>query len=88
MANTKSALKRVRQTETRTQRNRQMKTKVRNLRKKALAAVEAGDVEAAKKASAAYISSVDKAAKLNIFHRNAVARYKSRMTAKVSAIEA
>lgn len=88
MANTKSALKRVRQTETRTLRNRQVKTSVRNLRKKALAAVEAGDAEEAKKASAAYISSVDKAAKLNIFHRNAVARLKSRLAAKVSAIGA
>jgi len=88
MANTKSALKRVRQTETRTLRNRQVKTSVRNLRKKALAAVEAGDAEAAQKATAAYISSVDKASKLNIFHRNAVARLKSRFAAKVSAIGA
>lgn len=88
MANTKSALKRVRQTESRTLHNRQVKTSVRNLRKKALAAVEAGDEEAAKKASAAYISSVDKASKLNIFHRNAVARLKSRLAAKVSALGA
>lgn len=88
MANTKSALKRVRQTETRTLRNRQVKTKVRNLRKKALAAVEAGDAEAAKKAAAIYISAVDKASKLNIFHRNAVARLKSRLAAKVSALGA
>lgn len=88
MANTKSALKRVRQTETRTLRNRRVKTTVRNLRKKALAAVEAGDVEEAKKTAAAYISSVDKAAKANIFHRNAVARLKSRFAAKIGSIEA
>ena len=88
MANSKSALKRVRQTETRTARNRQVKTRVKNLRKKALAAVEAGNSADAEKASGEYISAVDKAAKLNIFHRNAVARLKSRLAAKVNAIGA
>jgi len=46
MANTKSALKYIRKTETRTLRNRQVKTRLKTLAKKVQSAVEAKDKDA------------------------------------------
>lgn len=84
MANTKSALKRVRQTEVRTERNRADKTRIKTLRKKALAAVAAGDKTAATAAASTLASAVDKAAKRNLVHVNKAANIKSK-TAKALA---
>ena len=85
MANTASALKRVRQTATRTARNRKIKFNVRTLRKAAFAAIESGDEAAIKEASAKYVSAIDRAGKSGLLHRNTVARIKSRFAAKVAA---
>ena len=84
MANTKSAQKRVRQTEVRTERNRADKTRIKTLRKKALAAVAAGDKPAAVAAASSFASAVDKAAKRNLVHPNRAANLKSK-TAKALA---
>lgn len=84
MANTKSALKRVRQTEVRTERNRADKTRIKTLRKKALAAIAAGDQPAATAAASKFSSAVDKAAKRNLVHPNRAANLKSK-TAKALA---
>ena len=84
MANTKSALKRVRQTEVRTERNRADKTRMKTLRKKTLVAVAAGDVPAAAKAASILSSALDKAAKRNLIHPNKAANLKSK-TAKALA---
>lgn len=84
MANTKSALKRVRQTEVRTERNRADKTRIKTLRKKALAAIAAGDQPAAAAAASKFSSAVDKAAKRNLVHPNRAANLKSK-TAKALA---
>lgn len=81
MANNPSALKRVRQIETRTLRNRVVKTRVKSLRKKIDEAVEKGDRESIDKAIAAYSSAVDRAAKKNLFHRNKAANLKSKAVA-------
>lgn len=84
MANHKSALKRVRQTEVRTERNRAEKSRMKTLRKKALTAIEAGDKDAAAKAASSFVSVVDKAAKRNLIHPNKAANLKSK-TAKALA---
>jgi small subunit ribosomal protein S20 len=84
MANHKSALKRVRQTEVRTERNRAEKSRMKTLRKKALAAVESGDKDAAATAASNFASVVDKAAKRNLIHPNKAANLKSK-TAKALA---
>jgi small subunit ribosomal protein S20 len=84
MANTKSALKRARQTAVRTERNRADKTRIKTLRKKALAAVAAGDKTAAAAAASDFASAVDKAAKRNLVHPNKAANLKSK-TAKALA---
>jgi ribosomal protein S20 len=63
MANHKSALKRVRQTKVRTERNRARKMTIKTLRKKTLAAVAAADKPAAGQSLSEFSSAVDKAAK-------------------------
>lgn len=78
MANSRSALKRVRQNETRNLRNTDIKTRVKTLRKKTLTAAEAGDKDAANKAFQEFSSVVDKCAKRNIFHKNKAANLKSK----------
>ncbi len=63
MAHTKSAQKRIRQTEVRTERNRAAKSRIRTLRKKVSEALSAGDKTAATTAVSELASAVDKAAK-------------------------
>jgi len=83
-----SAQKRMRQGEKRRARNRknvsQLKTQVKKLR----AAIDEGDVEAAKKLLPQTVGEIDKAAKKGVVHDNAAARYKSRLSRKVSALGA
>ena len=86
MANTKSALKRVRQTEVRTERNRAEKTRMKTLRKKTLAAVAAGDKPAAAAAASILASALDKAAKRNLIHPNKAANLKSKTSKALATI--
>ncbi len=86
MANTKSALKRVRQTEVRTERNRADKSRIRTLRKKTLSAIAAGDKEAAAQAASTLSSAVDKAAKRNLIHANKAANIKSKTAKALSSL--
>ena len=86
MANHKSALKRVRQTKTRTERNRARKTVIKTLRKKTLAAVAAADKPVAGQSLSEFSSAVDKAAKKGLIHKNTAARYKSRLTKHVTEL--
>lgn len=78
MANSQSALKRVRQTATRTARNKSLSSRMKTLRKKAVTAAEAGEKEAAQKAFSEFSSAVDKCAKNNIIHKNKAANLKSK----------
>ena len=84
MANTKSALKRVRQTKVRTARNRAIKSSVKLARKNALAAIESGDKDAAEKAYNLFASAADNAAKFGAIHKRTASRVKGRMAVKVS----
>ncbi len=88
MANSRSALKRVRQNATRTQRNRVTRNNIKSTRKEALEALESGD---AKKAAEAYnqlASAADMAAKRGTIHKNAAGRLKARMAKRVNALSA
>lgn len=78
MAHTKSAQKRIRQTEVRTERNRAAKSRIRTLRKNFLTAVTSGDKTAATAAASILSSAVDKAAKSNLIHKNKAANIKSK----------
>lgn len=79
MANTKSAIKRIRSSEKRRLRNRQFRTQARTYVKRARAQIEAGELEEAEKSVAEAIRALDKAAEKGIIHRNNAARRKSRL---------
>ncbi len=76
MPNNKQAKKRMRQNETRRVENKTVRTSMRSAMKKVL---QADSPEAAKEALPYAMKRIDKAAKKNIIHANAAARYKSRM---------
>ena len=86
MANHKSAIKRNRQTIVRTERNRAEKSRMKTIRKKAIAAIGSGDKDAAAKAASEFSSVVDKAAKRNLIHPNTAANLKSKTAKALAAI--
>ena len=88
MANTKSALKRVRQTKTRTERNKTVRTRMKSLRRKAIEAAAAGNGDEAQAALKEFSSAVDLAHKNNIVHRNKAANLKSKTTKAVKSASA
>ena len=82
MANTKSAQKAMRQTVRRTARNQAARSAVRTYVKKATDAVVATASDAAGVVREA-VRALDKAAQKGIVHRNAAARRKSRLMARL-----
>ncbi|MCB1205923.1 MAG: 30S ribosomal protein S20 [Verrucomicrobiae bacterium] len=88
MANTKSALKRVRQTKVRTARNRALKSNVKSARKSALAAIEAGDATTVQTAYNQFASAADKAAKRGAIPKGTADRLKGRIAARMKAVQA
>ncbi len=85
MANSKSAQKYIRKTETRTLQNRQVKSRLKTLSKKVDAAAESGDKDALAEATKGYISALDKAGKTGLVHANKIARHKARCASLASA---
>ncbi|MCR5430928.1 MAG: 30S ribosomal protein S20 [Lachnospiraceae bacterium] len=86
MANIKSAKKRIKVIKTKTLRNKMIKSKVKTLQKKVLAAVAAGDKDTAIanfKETAAYI---DKAGAKGIYHKNTCARKVSGLQKAVNTL--
>ncbi len=86
MANSASALKRVRQAARRTERNTALRSRVKTLRKQTLGKVESGDLEEAKAFFVKFSSAVDVATKKNIFHKNKAANLKSKTNKAIKAI--
>ncbi len=86
MANTNQSRKRVRQNVIRAARNRPYRTSATRRLRDARWAIEDGDANAAEQVRAAQ-SALDKAAKRGIIHRNAAARKKSRLVAKLKAAQ-
>jgi small subunit ribosomal protein S20 len=87
MPNIKSAKKRLKQNIVRHERNRSAKRAIRTECKKVLAAVSAKDVQQAETELRAVAKRVDQAAAKKIIHRNAAARVKSRMAARVKTLK-
>ncbi len=83
MANTKSALKRIRQTAARRDGNRSCKSQMRTEIKKLRQTIAAGDAEAARELLPRTLQVIDKAAQKNAIHKNVAARTKSRLTRAV-----
>jgi len=86
MANTVSALKRVRITERRTAVNRARKNRLRYQIRLFRRLLEAKNAQEANGALPKTFSVIDKAAKQGIIKKNTAARYKSRLTARVKAL--
>jgi small subunit ribosomal protein S20 len=89
VANTKSALKQIRVAERRRQRNRPIKTRVKNALGKAVTSI-AGNVgaEATLEAVTEAISQLDRAASKGVIHPNNAARRKSRLMKRLNAARA
>lgn len=85
MANSKSALKRVRQIERRTDRNKTLRTKVKSLRKKTLEAASAGNADEAQSSLKEFSSAVDRAQKKGLFHKNKAANLKRKTVHAIKA---
>lgn len=88
MAHSKQARKRIRVNQRKAQRNRVYRSASRTLVKRAVTAIEAGDLEAAEKAVARAIRQLDRTAAKGVIHKNNAARRKSRLMAKFNRLRA
>lgn len=87
MANHKSAIKRHKQSLKARERNRMVKTRVKNAIKAVRLAVTGKDAEAAEKALLSASSVLDKAATKKVIHWKKAARNISRLTLAVNALK-
>jgi|TARA_B110000238_G_scaffold149932_1_gene161696 small subunit ribosomal protein S20 len=83
MANHKSALKRIRNSEVKRLRNRYQHKTTRNAMKKF---VETSDKKEADKLFSGVISMIDKLAKKNVIHNNKAANLKSNMNKHIASL--
>lgn len=86
MANTASARKRIRQTKTRTTRNRARKSRVRTYVKAVETAIAGGDKAAAQAALRAAQPELLRAAGKGVVHANTAARKISRLSSRIKAL--
>lgn len=84
MANIKSAKKRILVAQTKTERNKAIKSGVKTAIKKVYAAIEAGDKAAASAALVAATSEIDTATSKGVYHKNNASRKVSRLAAAVN----
>ena len=87
MANIKSAKKRILVSETRAERNKAIRSKVKTFVKKVQAAVESGDKALAEEALKAAVSEIEKAASKGVYHDNTASRKVSRLSKAVAAMK-
>lgn len=86
MANIKSAKKRILVAQTKTDRNKSIRSKVKTSIKKVEAAVAANDKEAAKAALAAATSEIGKAETKGVYHKNNASRKVARLAKLVNGM--
>lgn len=87
MANHKSALKRIRQSEKRRLLNRHFRNRARTFVKKARVGIESGDVAIAREATIKAVRDLDMAASRGTIHPRNAARRKSRLMKQLHALE-
>jgi small subunit ribosomal protein S20 len=88
MANHVSALKRARQTEFKTERNRANTSRLRSALRAIREATTAGDKKKAEEVYRQACSAIDKAAQKGVLHKNTASRYKSRLKVRVNKVAA
>ncbi len=86
MATHKSAIKRHKQSLGRKVNNQRRRTRIKNLTKDVITAVEAGDREAAESALKEAVPAIQKVASTSTLHRNTASRKISRLTRKVNSL--
>jgi small subunit ribosomal protein S20 len=86
MANHFSALKRARQTESRTARNRANRSRLRTSLRAMRESLAKGDKQSAEQAYRQTVSALDKAIQKGILHENTASRYKSRLSARLAGL--
>jgi len=86
MANHVSALKRARQTETRTEVNRANRSRVRTSLRALREALTHGDAKAAQTQYRTTVSVLDKSVQKGVLHANTASRYKARLNARLKAL--
>jgi small subunit ribosomal protein S20 len=86
MANHKSALKRIKQTAKKTERNRFYRTRIKNMTRDLSEAIEAGDVEKAQAAFKIVNQNFHKFVTKGILKKNTAARKVSRLNAAVKKL--
>ncbi len=87
MANTKSAIKRIRSSERKRQRNRIYRTRARTYVKRTRALISEGRLDEARAAAELAVSTLDRAASKGVIHANNAARRKSRLMRMLVAAE-
>jgi small subunit ribosomal protein S20 len=87
LANSKSAIKRLRSAERRRLRNRAYLGRARTTVRKARVLIDAGRLEEAREAVHVAVSALDKAAEKGIIHKNNAARRKSRLMQQLNQVE-
>jgi small subunit ribosomal protein S20 len=87
MANHFSALKRARQTETRSARNRSNTSRLRSALRQLRESLAKGDKTAAEQVYRQTVSALDKAIQKGVIHENTASRYKSRLSARLNALK-
>lgn len=87
MPSTKSSKKRLRQSQDRRTHNRAQRSELRTQCRKVREAIKEADVEKAESEFRLATKKLDQAGVRNIIHRNAAARLKSRMSAKIKALK-
>ena len=85
MANTRSALKRIRQTEFRTARNKAVKSRLKTARKAVASAIDSGNADEAQKRARAVMSLATRAGRSHAIHRNTARRIQSRLARQLAA---
>lgn len=88
MANTASAKKAVRKIETRTEVNKNRRSRMRSYIRKVEEAIEAGDQKAASDALKNAQPHISRSAQKGIVHKNAAARKVSRLSKRIKALSA
>jgi small subunit ribosomal protein S20 len=88
MANTNSALKRVRQTERRTEVNQKNKSRLRHAIRALRRAITAKQSKTATELLPKTFSVIDTSVKVGIIKKNTAARYKSHLHVRVKALTA
>ena len=86
MANHFSALKRARQTEKRTARNRANTSRLRSTLRDLRESLAKGDQQSADQVFRQTVSALDKAVQKGVLHANTASRYKSRLNVRLNAV--